>query len=112
MRFDESVRRLLSRYESGYYSLVELFPALVEKTPVGSEKELLAIIPPDLAERFREWIRQSPLEGGISICAFLPVRDEKPYAKDEQPFPIAVIRKLKELVAEEKMAGRDGTMGP
>lgn len=78
--------RLLRLYREGVYTMRELFPLLVYRTPEGMEAELVKLIPMDVRGPFRNWLFDYPMEGGIKIRG------------TEGDLSIAVIAKLKELL--------------
>jgi hypothetical protein len=86
MNFPNRIDQLLRKYRDGLYTLRELLPMLVQSTPEGKEADLVKMLPLEVLEPFKQWVKDYPLEGGIKI------RDSA------EELSIAVIVTLKQTV--------------
>lgn len=61
------ISRLFEKYRDGLYTLRELLPMLVQSIPEGKEADLVAFLPVEFLEPFKQWVMAYPLEGGVKI---------------------------------------------
>ncbi|MFT5525238.1 MAG: hypothetical protein ACI9HK_003205 [Pirellulaceae bacterium] len=84
----DDIRRLVKRHEQCVYTLRELLPLLVKRTPQENLADLKTCLPGEIWAPFVKWIQDYPLDGGIQI-------------RDGEELPIEKIKWLKQATRAE-----------
>ena len=58
MSFEDQIDTVLERYQKGWFTLLEIFPLLVDKTPEENLGDLKIMLPEDVWISFVKWVNE------------------------------------------------------